>query len=70
MKKLLILDTSAIMYRSFYALQNLINKKGMPTGAIFGFVKQLNMAIEEVNPDYIAAAYDVKKIYSKKKRSF
>lgn len=70
MKKLLILDTSAIMYRSFYALQNLINKKGMPTGAIFGFVKQLNMAIEEVNPDYIAAAYDVKKSTLKRREIF
>lgn len=61
MEKLLILDTSAIMYRSHFAMLNLMNKKGFSTGAIFGFVKQLEQALNEVNPEYVACAYDVKK---------
>lgn len=61
MKKLLILDTSAIMYRSHFAMQKLINKAGVHTGAIFGFLKQLNLALNEVKPDFVACAYDVKK---------
>ena len=60
MKKLVILDTSAIMYRSYYAMQNLMNSKGFPTGAIFGFVKQLETCLD-TKPEYIVAAYDVKK---------
>ncbi|WP_156286656.1 DNA polymerase [Oceanivirga salmonicida] len=59
MKKLLIIDTSAIMYRSHYALFRLVNTKGMHTGAVFGFVKQLEIAIKNIEPDYIAAAFDV-----------
>ncbi|WP_394371294.1 hypothetical protein, partial [Sneathia sanguinegens] len=52
MKKLVILDTSAIMYRSYYAMQNLMNSKGFPTGAIFGFVKQLETCLD-TKPEYI-----------------
>lgn len=70
MEKLLILDTSAIMYRSHFAMQNLINKDGMSTGAIFGFVKQLKLAIEEVTPDYVACAYDVKKTDLNRRKLF
>lgn len=61
MKKILILDTSAIIYRSYYALINFRNSKGKPTGAIYGFLKQLELAINTFNPDYIIASKDVKR---------
>lgn len=70
MEKLLILDTSAIMYRSHFAMEKLINKNGVSTGAIFGFVKQLQLALEKVNPDYVACAYDVKKTELNRKKIF
>ena len=45
MKKLLILDTSAIMYRAYFALYNLRSSTGAPVGALIGFIKQLDAAI-------------------------
>ena len=40
MKKLLILDTSAMMYRAYFALLNLRNSKGKNIGAILGFINK------------------------------
>ena len=61
MKKLLILDTSAMMYRAYFALLNLRNSKGKNIGAILGFINQLEAAIKYFNPDYIIAAKDVRR---------
>ena len=61
MKKLLILDTSAIMYRAYFALINLRNSKGKNVGAILGFINQLEAAIKHFSPDYIIAAKDVRR---------
>lgn len=61
MEKILIIDVSAVIYRAHYALSELVNKKGMYTGACFGFVKQLEKEIELVKPDYIVAALDNKR---------
>ena len=60
MKKALLLDVSAMMYRAFYAHMN-FRTKGVPTGAIFGFTNTLLSAIDEFSPDYIGAAFDVKR---------
>lgn len=60
MKKALLLDVSAMMYRAFYAHMN-FRTKGEPTGAIFGFTNTLLSAIDEFSPDYIGAAFDVKR---------
>jgi len=60
MKKAVLLDVSAIMYRAFYAHMN-FRTKGEPTGAIFGFTNTLLAVIDEFKPDYIGAAFDVKR---------
>jgi DNA polymerase-1 len=39
MKVLYILDGSAFIYRSFFALPPLSTKSGFPTGAIYGFIR-------------------------------
>lgn len=67
MKKAVILDTSAIMYRNHYALKNMRNSKGMSTGATYGFVNTLEAILREFEPDYIVACLDVKR--SELKRS-
>lgn len=60
MKKAVLLDVSAMMYRAFYAHMN-FRTKGEPTGAIFGFTNTLLAVIDEFKPDYIGAAFDVKR---------
>ena len=59
MKKLLILDANSIVNRGFYAVRPLTNKDGLNTNAIFGFLNIFFKYFEEINPDYIAAAFDV-----------
>ena len=61
MKKAVILDTSAIIYRSHFALMGMKNSQGLPTGATFGFVNTLENVIKEFSPDYLVACLDVKR---------
>ena len=61
MKKAVILDTSAIIYRSHFALMGMRNSKGLPTGATFGFINTLENVIKEFSPDYLVACLDVKR---------
>ena len=67
MKKAVILDTSAIMYRTHFALMGMRNSKGMATGATYGFVNTLEGVIKEFNPDFLVACLDIKR--SELKRS-
>ena len=61
MKRAVILDTSAIMYRSHFALMGMRNSSGMSTGATFGFINTLESVIREFRPDYLVACLDVKR---------
>ncbi|MGL4981183.1 MAG: 5'-3' exonuclease H3TH domain-containing protein, partial [Fusobacteriaceae bacterium] len=58
MKRAVLLDTSAIIYRAFYANTH-FRTKNEPTGAVYGFVNTLLKIISEFKPEYIAAAFDV-----------
>lgn len=60
MKKAILLDVSAIMYRAFYGNMN-FRTKNEPTGAVYGFVNTLLSLIDKFQPDYIGAAFDVKR---------
>lgn len=59
-KKAVLLDVSAIMYRAYFANMN-FRTKTEPTGAIYGFINTLMSIIKEFAPDYIGAAFDVKR---------
>ena len=61
MKRAVILDTSAIMYRSHFALMGMRNSNGISTGATFGFINTLESVIREFRPDYLVACLDVKR---------
>ena len=61
LKRAVILDTSAIMYRSHFALMGMRNSSGMSTGATFGFINTLESVIREFRPDYLVACLDVKR---------
>ena len=60
-KKLVLLDTHAIIHRAYHALPEFMNSKGEPTGAIYGLATMLFKIISELNPDYIVACYDLPK---------
>lgn len=60
MKTLVVLDGNSIINRAFYALPPMINSKGVPTGAIYGLTNMLFKIVNDIEPDYIAAAFDRK----------
>ncbi|HAE36421.1 MAG: polymerase protein [Candidatus Nomurabacteria bacterium GW2011_GWF2_35_66] len=60
-KKLVLLDTHAIIHRAYHALPEFMNSRGEPTGAIYGLATMLFKIITELKPDYIVACYDLPK---------
>lgn len=58
--KLLAIDGNSILNRAFYGIKLLSTKDGMYTNAIYGFLNILLKICDEVQPDYIACAFDVK----------
>jgi len=50
----------AFVYRAFYAIPPMSNVDGLPTNAIYGFVRILERMIAEATPDFIAVAFDTK----------
>ena len=58
--KFLILDANSIINRAFYGVRILSTKDGTYTNAVFGFLNILFKYAEEIKPDYIAAAFDLK----------
>jgi DNA polymerase-1 len=60
-KRLVILDTHAILHRAYHALPDFASSKGEPTGALYGLVSMLVRIATELEPDYIAATLDLPK---------
>ena len=60
-KRLVILDTHAILHRAFHAMPDFSSSKGVPTGALYGLISMLVRIASELEPDYIAAAFDLPK---------
>ena len=60
-KRLILLDSHAIIHRAYHALPEFMNSKGEPTGAIYGLTTMLFKIITELKPDYIVACYDLPK---------
>ncbi len=58
-RTLVLIDAHAIIHRAYHALPDFSSSKGEPTGALFGLSTMLMKIIQELNPDYIAACYDL-----------
>ncbi len=58
-KRLVLLDTHAIIHRAYHALPDFTGPDGSPTGALYGVVAMLLKIITDLRPDYIAACYDL-----------
>jgi DNA polymerase-1 len=58
-KRLVLLDSHAILHRAYHALPEFASKKGEPTGALYGLVAMLLKIIEDLKPDYIVACFDL-----------
>ncbi len=58
-KRLVLLDSHAILHRAYHALPDFVSAKGEPTGALYGLVTMLLSAVAELKPDYVVACYDL-----------
>lgn len=60
-QRLVLFDAHAIIHRAYHALPDFSSSKGEPTGALYGLSAMLIKIIQELNPDYVAACYDLPK---------
>ena len=60
MKKLLLIDAYAMIFRAYYAFIRAprMNSKGENTSAIFGFCITLDDLIKKINPTHLGVAFD------------
>jgi DNA polymerase-1 len=56
-KTLTLIDGSGYLFRAFHALPPLANRKGEPTGALFGVFNMLRATLK-AKPDYVAFVVD------------
>ncbi|MCR4662931.1 MAG: DNA polymerase I [Endomicrobiaceae bacterium] len=57
-KVLYIIDASAYIHRAYHAIRPLTTSAGIPTNAVYGFIKLINKIKNEQKPDYIAVCFD------------
>ena len=63
MKKLVLIDGNSIMNRAFYGIMGskmLTTKDGKYTNAVYGFLAILFKLLEDLNPEYLVVAFDLK----------
>ena len=63
MSKLIVVDGNSIVNRAFYGIMGskmLQTADGTYTNAVYGFLAILFKELEEINPEYIAVAFDLK----------
>lgn len=58
-KRLVLLDSHAIIHRAYHALPDFSSSKGEPTGALYGLTAMLLKLSDDLKPDYIVAARDL-----------
>ena len=63
MEKLVLIDGNSIMNRAFYGIMGskmLTTKDGKYTNAVYGFLAILFKILEDIKPEYLAVAFDLK----------
>jgi DNA polymerase-1 len=57
-RELILVDGSGYIFRAFFALPQLTNSRGMPTNAVYGFIRMLVKLLKEARPSHIAVVFD------------
>lgn len=58
-KRIVLLDTHAIIHRAYHALPDFATSSGRPTGALYGLASMILSIVKDLRPDYIIACYDL-----------
>ena len=59
MRKLVLIDSNALVHRAFHALPPLTAPDGRMTNAVYGFTSVLLKMLTDLKPEYIAATFDL-----------
>ncbi len=59
---LYLIDGSSYIYRAYFAIRNLSSPTGLPTNAIYGFIKMLLKVVRERKPDLLAVVFDAGRV--------
>lgn len=54
----LVCDGHNIAYRSFFAIRNLSRADGVPTNAVYGFVRQMESLLSKFEPSHMVVVFD------------
>lgn len=54
----LIIDGSALLHRAYHALPDFSSAEGVPTNALFGFIKMTLSLLNKIEPQYLSVAFD------------
>jgi len=57
-RTLYLVDGSGYVFRAFFALPQLNNSRGMPTNAVYGFIRMLLKLLKQERPGYIGIVFD------------
>lgn len=57
-KTVMLIDSFSLIFRSYYAMPDLTNNLGYPTGASYGFFNMINSIIMRYKPDYCVCVFD------------
>lgn len=60
MEKFVLIDGNSLLNRAYYATPVFSTRNGMPTNAVFGFIKLLFKILDDVKPEYLVVAFDMK----------
>lgn len=58
-KKIVILDSNAVIHRAYHALPPFTTADGVMVNAVYGYAKLLLKVIKDIKPDIVLAAFDV-----------
>lgn len=58
MDSLYIIDASGYLYRSYFAISQMSNKKGVSTNALYGFIRSLLKLYAEFSPTHCVCVFD------------
>ncbi|MEI4269830.1 MAG: 5'-3' exonuclease H3TH domain-containing protein [Candidatus Dasytiphilus stammeri] len=57
---LFLIDGTSYLYRAYYIFPTLTNRRGYPTGAIYGFMNMIHRFLHRYNPTSMLVAFDAK----------
>ncbi|MCB1110392.1 MAG: DNA polymerase I [Chlamydiia bacterium] len=58
MKNIYILDAVSFLFRSYFAIRGMTNKKGESTNALYGFIRSIQKIIKDFSPESLVAVFD------------